>query len=119
MIAAQFELLKCGRELLSSPFRVSVHGGKEPVILRLILRSGLPRSSRFPPGGGPAPCENSADVCGNAATLKADLWGTEGVKASHGRLKVRLCFAFSETKNLKVHFRTAHVEEGDTKVELS
>lgn len=78
MIAAQFELLKCGRELLSSPFRVSVHGGKEPVILHLILRSELPRSSRFPPDGGLAPCESSADVRSNAATLRADLWETGG-----------------------------------------
>lgn len=78
MIAAQFELLKCGRELLSSPLRVSVHGGKEPVILHLILSSELRRSSRFPPDGGLAPRENSADVHSNAATLRADLWETGG-----------------------------------------
>lgn len=78
MIAAQFELLKCGRELFSSPFRVSVHGGKEPVILHLILHSELPRSDGFPPDGGPAPCENSADVHSNAAMLRVDLWETGG-----------------------------------------
>ena len=77
MIAAQFELLKCGRELLSSPFRVSVHGGKEPVFLHLILPSELPRSSRFPPDRGLAPCENTAVVRSNA----------EGRCVGNGRLR--------------------------------
>lgn len=42
MIAAQFELVKCRRELLSSPFRVTVHGAKGPVILL-----SLPSSPSF------------------------------------------------------------------------
>lgn len=62
MIAAQFELLKCGHGLLSSPFRVTVHGGKGPVILLSLPHSELPSSSTFPPHRGMAPCESSANV---------------------------------------------------------
>lgn len=62
MIAAQFELLKCGHELLSSPFRVTVHGGKGPVILLSLPHSELPGSLRFPPNRGMAPRESPASA---------------------------------------------------------
>lgn len=59
MTAAQFELLKCRRELLSSPFRVTVHVGKGPVILLSLPHTELlPSSSRFPPNGATAPRES-------------------------------------------------------------
>lgn len=64
MIAAQFELLKCRHELLSSPFRVTVHGGKGPVILLSLLRNELPSSSRFPPNRAMALCESSTNAVG-------------------------------------------------------
>lgn len=44
MIAAQFELLKCRLELLSSPFRVTVHEEKGPVILLSLPHIKLPSS---------------------------------------------------------------------------
>lgn len=48
MIAAQFELLKCGHELLSSPFRVTVHGAKGPVILLSLPPQGASQFLKIP-----------------------------------------------------------------------
>lgn len=62
MIAAQLELLKCRHELLSSPFRVTVHGGKGPVILLSHHHSELPSASRFPPNRQTALIESLANT---------------------------------------------------------
>lgn len=85
MTAAQFELLKCRRELLSSPFRVTVHRGKGPVILLSPPHSELPSCSRVPPDGAAAPCERPANTAG-ATSGKSCEWHCkqQRVQASHG-----------------------------------
>ena len=62
MIGALFEPLKCRREALSSPFRVTVHGGKGPVILLSLPHREFPRSSTFPPNKAVAPYERPANA---------------------------------------------------------
>lgn len=104
MIAAQFELLKCGHELLSSPFRVTVHGGKGPVILLSLPHRELPSSSRFPPNGGTAPCESPANtVRATAPHSWKQNYGEQRVKASHGLRQVRKrpCYAFTVREAFK------------------
>lgn len=75
MIAALFELLKCRRELLSSPFRVTVHGVKGSVILLSLPHSRLCISSRFPPNRATAPCERTGQKLG-AEVREAENYGT-------------------------------------------
>lgn len=67
MIAAQFEPLKCRHELLSSPFRVTVHGEKGPVILLSLPHCELPSASKFPPNRAMAPYESPANAEGTTS----------------------------------------------------
>lgn len=87
MTATQFELLKCRRELLSSPFRVTVHEGKGPVILLSPPHSELPSYSKIPPDGAAAPLERPANSAGGATwgqSCGQQLRKQQRVQASHG-----------------------------------